>query len=232
MVIGTSRPVPLEIFSGSRHLVVTLGVPLDRYQDSEAFWHEKAEELRATAEGWGGRGLSIFSRSAVCNVFLAAKIMYLLQVLSCTRKSIHKVHRIFATFIWSSTWERTSRTNLFRRVKQGELSLCHLFLNQVISRFLLIRDQRDSFLRSLFQTTLLHHMPDFFVSSDRRERHTLSPFLRKVLFSYRFLRARFSIDYLTNVKRKRLMKDLIQNVFPVLLYRSKYEKSYGHDVLK
>lgn len=209
-----------------------LGVPLDRYRENELLWLEKTDEMRAMAEAWGGRELSIFARATICNVFLAAKIMYLLQALYCTRKHIQKFHRIFATFIWCSTWERTSRTNLFRRVKKGGLSLCHLFLQQVVSRFMLIRDERDPFLCCFFQTMLAVAMPDFFVSSAIGPRYTMSRFLREVVTSYRFLRARFSLEYLSNVKRKRLMKDLIESVFPVPLYRLMFQEGHGQDVLK
>ena len=40
------------------------------------------------------------------------------------------------------------------------------------------------------------------------------------------------MDYLSNVKRKRLMKDLIQNIFPVPVYRLMFKKALGQDVLK
>lgn len=96
-----------------------LGVPLNLYRENTKFWREKETQARAQTERWAGRDLSIFARATVCNVFLAAKIWYVLQALSCTRTNLQLLHRVFATFVWNSVWERMARTNLFRTVGRG-----------------------------------------------------------------------------------------------------------------
>lgn len=181
---------------------------------------------------WGGRNLSIFARSTVCNVFLAANIWYVLQVLYCTRSNIQRFHRIFATFVWNSKYERTSGTNLFRKVRDGGLGLSHLFLKQVVSRFLFLRDQQNPFIRKIIQVMLPGAIPEFVVSTMDNGPYKVSRYLCEVVSSYRFLISRFSIEYLSNVPRKRLLKDLADIVFPVPLYRTIYGEGSGRDVLK
>lgn len=46
------------------------------------------------------------------------------------------------------------------------------------------------------------------------------------------LAARFSLEYLSGVSRKRLSRDLIELLFPTPLYRSLYSAGTGQDVLK
>uniref|UniRef100_V5H7W5 Reverse transcriptase zinc-binding domain-containing protein n=1 Tax=Ixodes ricinus TaxID=34613 RepID=V5H7W5_IXORI len=180
---------------------------------------------------WGGRHLSIFARATVCNLFFVAKLWYLLQVLSCSRFCIQKIHRVFAVFVWASTWERTSRTNLFRRVRYGGLSLCHLFIRQVVNRFLFLRDQIDPFLRTVIQVHLCGALPDFVVSTCDGQSGPLSAYLKEVAGAYRFLAVRFSLEYLSSVSRKRLTKDLVELSFSPPLYRALYSSLPGQDVL-
>lgn len=87
----------------------------------------------------------------MCNVFLAAKVWHVLQVLCITRTNIQRLHRAFAVFDWGSTWERMIRSNLFLSVKSGGLGLVHLFLKQFVSQFLFLREQRDDFIRTTIQ---------------------------------------------------------------------------------
>lgn len=209
-----------------------LGVPLDQYKDTNEYWEAETERVRGKTTKWGGRDLSMFGRATVCNLFLVAKIWYVLQVLYMTRVQVQKLHRVFAVFIWSSSWERTSRTNLFRSVRCGGLGLVHLFLRQVVSRFAFLRDQRDGFLRTMIQLRLSDALPDFVVSSCAVRGSTARGYLREVVLAYQFLKARFSLDYLSMVTRKRLYKDLIDVTLPVPLYRSIHSAGAGQDVLK
>lgn len=209
-----------------------LGVPLQNYRDNTTYWCEKAQEIRERTENWGGRNLSIFARVTICNVFLVAKIWYVMQALYCSRLNIQKFHRIFAVFVWNSTFERTSRSNLFRKLKRGGLALPHLFLRQVVSRFFFLRDQSNPFLRTFMQCYLSDALPDFLVTSSVVARYSVSRFLREVVMSYRFLTARFSRDFLSSVTRKKLMGDLIECLFPEPLYRSVYHAGPGQDVLQ
>ncbi|CAN7938258.1 unnamed protein product [Ixodes hexagonus] len=182
--------------------------------------------------GGGGKGLSIFARATVCNLFLAAKVWYVLQVLYCSRINIQRIHRVFAVFIWSSAWERTSRTNLFRSVKAGGLGLSHLFIRQLVSRFMFLRDQQDPFLRTVIRTRLRSALPEFVVATNVDICPGLRGYLKEVVGAYRFLTARFSLQYLSGVSRKRLSRDLMNALFPTPLYRLLYSAGPGQDVLK
>lgn len=209
-----------------------LGVPLDRYRENTRFWRERATDARSQTERWAGRDLSIFARATVCNVFLAAKIWYVLQALYCTRANLQLFHRVFATFVWNSGWERTARTNLFRTVGSGGLGLGHLFLKQVVSRFMFLRDQGDPFLRTYMQVVLASELPSFLVSSCGQISGVSSRFLREVVFSFNFLSSRFSVEYLGSVTKRVMYKDLVSVVFPVPLYRNVYAGGPGQNVLK
>lgn len=165
-------------------------------------------------------------------MFLAAKVWYVLQVLHCSRINIQRIHRVFAVFIWSSVWEKTSRTNLFRRVSVGGLGLSHLFVRQLVSRFIFLRDQKDPFLRTVIQTRLHSFLPGFIVSSNVTVSGCVRGYLKEVIGAYQFLTTRFSLDYLCGVTRKRLTKDVIDIIFPTPLYRMLYSEGPGQDVLK
>lgn len=174
----------------------------------------------------------MFARASVCNAFLPAKVWYVLQVLHSSRDTIQRIHRVFVLLIWSSTWERTSRTNLFRRVKDGGLGLSHLFVRQLVNRFCFVRDQKDLLLRSVIQVRLSRALPEFIVLSDIHSSYGIRGFSKEVVSGYGFFAARFSLEYLSNVSRKRLTKDLIVSLFLTPLYRSLYSAESGQDILK
>lgn len=209
-----------------------LGVPLECYTNPDEYWKGQIESCRDKTLKWGGRDLSMFARSTVCNMFLVAKVMYVLQVLCMTRTVIQKLHRVFAVFLWRSSWERTSRTNIFRSVKAGGLGLVHLFLRQVVSRFMFFRDQRDPFLRSVMQTRLPNVLPEFVVSTSDAKCVCVRGFLREVVSAINLVKVRFSMEYLSVVTRKQLYKDLVDVCMPVPTYRSMYPAGGGKDVLK
>lgn len=208
-----------------------LGVPLEYYRDSEPYWSRQVLELRDKAEKWRGSGFSIFARATVCNLFLLSKLWYVLQVLHCSRVNVQKLHRVFAVFIWGSSWEKMSRINLFRRVREGGLGLSHLFLRQVVNRFIFFRDTNDPFLRTVCQVRLGRALPEFIVSSSS-EPGGIHGYFKELVASCRFLAARFSLDYLSEVTRKRLYKDVCDVVFPAPMYRVLYSSGTGLDVLK
>ncbi|CAN7945466.1 unnamed protein product [Ixodes hexagonus] len=165
-------------------------------------------------------------------MFFLAKLWYVLQVLQCSRINIQRIHRVFAVFIWASQWERTSRTNLFLKPKVGGVGLCHVFVRQLVSRFMFIRDQCDPFLRTVIQTRLFDVLPGFVVSSCRVRCGPLSGFLREVVSAWRFLFVRFSLDYLSAVSRKKLTRDLVDMLLPMPTYRARGPGPPGGDVLK
>lgn len=207
-----------------------LGVPLEYYCDSEPYWRRQAVELREKAEQLNGFQLSIFARATFCNVFLVSKLWYVLQVMHCSRVNLQKLHRIFAVFLWGSSWERTSRTNLFRRVRSGGLGLCHLYLRQLVNRFMFFRNNRDPFIRTVIQLRLGRRLPEFVVASVHMKA-SVRGFLKEVVDSCLFLKTRFSLEYLSTVSRKKLYKDLVETVLPVPLYRALYRVGPGQNVL-
>lgn len=69
------------------------------------------EQAREKTLKWGGRDMCVFTRSTVDNLFIVAKVWYVLQVLCIARGAVQKFHRVFAVFLWGSTWKRTSRTD-------------------------------------------------------------------------------------------------------------------------
>lgn len=208
-----------------------LGVPLEYYRDSEPYWRSQVLELRDTAGKWRGSGFSIFSRATVCNLFLVSKLWYVLQVLHCSRVNVQKLHRVFAVFIWGSSWEKMSRMNLFRRVREGGLGLSHLFLRQVVNRFIFFRDTSDPFLRTVFQVRLGRALPDLIVTTSS-EPGGIHGYFKELVASCRFLAARFSIEYLSVVTKKKLYKDVCDVMFPIPMYRALYSTGSGQDVLK
>lgn len=208
-----------------------LGTPLECYQDSEPYWRARTQDIRDRAEKWKGVFLSMFAKATVCNLFFIAKVWYVMQVLHCSRLNVQKMHRAFAVFIWSSTWERCSRDNLFRRVKEGGLGLSHLFVRQLVNRFLFLRDTSDPFLRTVCQVRLSQALPEFVVSSLHIQGR-ISGYFKEVVMSLRFLSTRFSMEYLSTVSRRKLYKDVCDSLFPIPRYRELYKEGPGQDVLK
>lgn len=155
----------------------------------------------------------------------------MLQVQYCARIHLLKIHRVFAVFIRASSWDSRCRTNLFRCVRNGGLLLTHLFLRQVVDRFRFLRNQSNPFLRTVFQVLLCDALPAFIVSSGDGATGPLSPFLKEVVAAYKFLAATFSMEYLSNVSRKKLMKELIELSCPARFYPTSYCALPGNDVL-
>ncbi|XP_037564447.1 uncharacterized protein LOC119443955 [Dermacentor silvarum] len=208
-----------------------LGVPLEHYKEAGQFWENETMKVQEKAVKWGGRSLSMFARATVCNLFAVAKVCYVLQALCMTRVHVQRLHRVLAVYVWGSNWERTSRTNLFRSVKTGGLGLAHLFLKQIVCRFAFLRDQKDPFLVRVMQLRLGTALPEFIVSSSVNS-GPMSGYLKEVIWAFRFLKVRFSMEYLSHVPKKRLYKDLIDVVLPVPLYRSMFSVGSERNVLK
>lgn len=209
-----------------------LGVPFDKYRENTMYWREKVEEMRAQTTAWAGRHASIFARATICNMFLFAKVWYVMQALFCTRANIQRFHRMFAVFVWQSSFERTKRSSLFRKLQGGGLGLPNLFVKQLVSRFLFLRDQCDPFIRTFIQVRLSSAMPNFIVSTRGVQRYAVSGYLREVVSSFRFLNARFTLDYLSQVTRKRLYCDVIELLCPEPMYRGLYRGAHTNNVLK
>lgn len=208
-----------------------LGVPLESHRNSTTYWSTVAADIDKRSKRWIHRDLSIFTRATICNVFLIAKLWYVLQVLHCARSNIQKFHRVFAVFIWTSTWEPMRRENLFRSVADGGVGLPHLFVRQLVSRFLFLRDQEVPFIREVIQNQLASFIPTFVVSTVEYHPPRLVGYLKEVVDAFNFLAVRFSREYLATVSRKKLTRDLVDILFPTPIYRVLYKNHPGHDVL-
>lgn len=73
---------------------------------------------------------------------------------------------------------------------------------------------RDPFLRTVLQLRLRDALPALIVSTNSMP-GAIRGYLKEVVDSVRFLSVRFSFDYLSDVKRKTLYKDVCDIVFPV-----------------
>lgn len=124
-----------------------------------------------------------------------------------------------------------SRIYLFRRVKEGGLGLSHIFVRQIVNRFLFLRDTTDPFLRTFLQVALVKELPEYIVSSSDDVCCVVKGYLKEVVLAVRFLGARFSFEYLSTVERKPLIMHLKEMLFPVPLYRALYNLGLGQDVL-
>ncbi|CAN7937877.1 unnamed protein product [Ixodes hexagonus] len=180
--------------------------------------------------------LSVFGRATACNIFLVAKLWYVIQVIHCARGHLQRFHRILACFIWSSTWEPMRRYNLFRSIETGGLGLAHLFVRQTVARFMFFRTSSHPFIRTLLQTHLPSLLPDLVVSSVHFSSSSCSAplrgFFKEVVSAVQFLKVRFSLEYLFDVSERELYHNLIDALFPVPLHRSRYPDISRQDVLK
>lgn len=204
-----------------------LGAPLEPLKKSTKYWEDVMDDLKERTSKWGGRDMSIFTRATFCNIFLTARVWYVLQLLHCARSSIQEMHRIFALFIWKCASEPMRRDNLFLRPSKGGLWLLHLFIQQVVSSFLALRDPQHPLLQVMFQTRLTSHILTFLVSSFIGPPARMVGFVKEVVEAFRFVSARFSLDYLASVSRTKRYRDLIYNVFPVPVYRVIYGNGPG-----
>lgn len=120
-----------------------LGVPSKYHLNSNTYWADVAADVQENTRKWKHKKLSVFGRATVCSVFIAANIFYVLQILHCAHLRVQKVHRVFTLL---KGYKPMRRDNLFRSIKSGGLSLTHLFVSQLASRFLFLCDQRHPFL--------------------------------------------------------------------------------------
>lgn len=76
-----STPITFENLSWATTPVKYLGKPLQPYRDSEPYWRRQVNDLKERAEKWKGAWLSVFGKATVCNLFLVAKIWFVMQTL-------------------------------------------------------------------------------------------------------------------------------------------------------
>ncbi|XP_075721206.1 uncharacterized protein LOC119177743 [Rhipicephalus microplus] len=208
-----------------------LGVPLDNYRNSGPHWTAAITTIRRKVATWHRRELSIFARAKACNIFLVSKLIYILQVSHCSRVHTQAFHRIFACFIWSSSWEPTRRDNLFLPLEKGGLGLVHLFVRQLVLRFFYLKDVCHPFLLAVLRNRLCYHLPFIHVTTSVAKELPLRGFLKEIVDTVSFLKARFILEYLYTIDRTNLTAALVNNLFPEPVYRKPYSLLRGHDVL-
>lgn len=207
-----------------------LGVPLEMSKDPRELWTARTANIRTHAGIWKGAALSIFQRAAVCNVFLMSKLLYLLQVLPCPRKNVNIFHRIFAMLIWRSNFEAMRRSNLFKKLMDGGIGLQHIYVKQLVMRMAFFREIRHPVLEVVKRCIEYHYLPHL-SAAVHSNFIRLSRYYREMVESVRFLSARFSVEYLFSVSKKKLTVDLADVLFPVPVYRQIPDEWPGKDVL-
>lgn len=207
-----------------------LGAPLEHSKTASQMWNGLACKVQKRSYAWKQTELSIFQRANVCNVFFLAKIVYLLQVMPCSRKSVQRFHRVFARFIWCSPYEPMRRDNLFKRVQDGGLGLQHLFVKRIVMRWMFFRNVRHPILRTTLQSIGGEFLPSVTVPV-MSLRTKLFGFYKEVVECVNFLLCRFTMQYLAEVRRKRLTIDLVDSLFPLPMYRNFPQEWHGKDVL-
>ncbi|CAN8006644.1 unnamed protein product [Ixodes hexagonus] len=149
-----------------------------------------------------------------------SSVWYAAQIVPSRQSDIHKFHRLCATFIWQSLFERTRRTNLFLSLFKGGLGLVNLELKLKVQRFLFFRDQLNPVIARSFKCLGGRYLAAWQVSTEEASpRAPLLRFYREVEDAIDFFQSRFSWDYLMQVNRKTLYWDTIDQVIPPPLYR-------------
>lgn len=196
-----------------------LGVKYDEASSGQ-MWQRSLNLLGAPLQAWSGRSLSLFSRSYICNATIYPAVLYYAQAMPCDDATAHRIHRLFATFVWRSKLERMRRTNLFLPLEKGGLGLVNVSIKLMVRRFLYFRDTKDPCLRAALQVNGFAFLRQWVVTSD------LVPNRKKALGYYKemgkaldFFSTRFSWEYLLSVKRKKLYWDTVDLVFPPPRYR-------------
>lgn len=210
---------------------VYLGVPLSSARSTAGFWAQKVTKLRDRVWSWKAIDLSVFSRSRVCNVWLASRLGYYLQVLPCSRSSINNIHRVFATFLWNSSYERTRRTSLFHSFANGGLHLTHMFARQLVWRVSFLKETRDPFLRHCIATFLKDELPGIVVSTVYDTPLFIWGFYKEVACAFRWLTPMLSLDFIFESSRRKLYWAVVDMLCPLPLYRCMFPANPGRDVL-
>lgn len=110
-------------------------------------------------------------------MFLASKLIYVLQVFHCSRVHIDAIHRIFACFIWSS-WEPLRRNNLFLPLEKDGLGVVHLFVRQLLLRFFYLKGVSQPSLLAVLQNRLCYHRLSIYVTTGIAKESPLWGFLK------------------------------------------------------
>ncbi|XP_064463656.1 uncharacterized protein LOC135374632 [Ornithodoros turicata] len=213
-----------------------LGVSLDWETADTAKWEPKINALQAKLKPYQGRKLSLISRSYVCNTVLFPVILYPAQATPIDATTVHRFERTCAVFLWQSKFERMRRTNIFWPLQEGGLGVVNLEIKIKVLRFIYFRDEARPQLRTAIQTLGTHHLLQWIVSTKGGVPNTrVLGFYREIQKSITFFCEKFSWDYLSKVKKKKLYWDTVSSSFPPPLYRRSYNETpgeHGQDVLR
>lgn len=191
--------------------------------------------VRAKAADWQGRNIPLLSRSFVCNSVFFSCAWYSAQVLPCHSNLVQKMQRMCATFVWNSSFEKTRRTNLFISPHKGGLGLISIDTKLKVHRFMLFRDKKVPMSAAAFLKLGGCYLSSWLDISNSDAAAKKAPVLRyykEIAEAVKFFESRFSKDYLSKVKRKRLYWDTIDLVMPLPLYRSGFSEADGSDVFR
>lgn len=209
-----------------------LGIKLDfAIKDTEK-WQTKLQGLHGKLQPFGGRELTLMHRSMVCNTVLYPRMLYAAQAVSIDTTTIQRFHRICATYVWNSKFEKMRRGNIYWSVEGGGLGVVNFEIKMQVQRFLYFRDEANPALRAAMQSLGTRHLAQWIASTEPTppDGRTLR-FYKEIADSIKFFLARFSWAYLANVRKRSLYWDTVANVFPPPLYRLGYTGRKDLDVL-
>ncbi|SCV66489.1 hypothetical protein ANAPC5_01427 [Anaplasma phagocytophilum] len=115
----TSKPLSFASIGWTSTPNTYLGVPLQYYRNSTLYWTEVLENSKWKAVTWVNRDKSIFTRATVRNIFLVAKLWYILQVLACKRINIPKFQSYCYIYMEIQLGEDAKRQRLPSRQVRG-----------------------------------------------------------------------------------------------------------------
>lgn len=210
-----------------------LGVNMALWEANAARWRPRLTAAEAKLQPWRTRHIALVARAHICNVVVYPATLYSARVTSIDKKSVNKLHRQWAVFVWRSSYEPMRRTNLFWGLDAGGLGLVHVEIKLTVQRFIYFRDQSDPFLRGALQSIGSAHISKWQVTTVQLHHGArAAPFYREIAGAITLLEQQFSWDYLLAVKPRRLYRDLLAKLLPPPLYRQPPVEAAKRGVLK
>lgn len=210
-----------------------LGVNLNLTGGCVLRWRGKLAAAERKLQPWRTRHITMFSRAHVCNALVYPPMLYSARITTIDASTTHKLHRLWAAFIWRSTYEPMRRSNLFWSLEKEGVGLVNVHLKLIVQRFLYFRNQPDSFLRAALQHLGSAHLARWVATSEGLN-HGLSHtgFYKEVAAALAGLEEQFSWKYLLAASPRRLYWDLLAKVLPPPLYRQPSGSAPSTNVLR
>ncbi|CAN8028602.1 unnamed protein product [Ixodes persulcatus] len=137
----------------------------------------------------------------------------------CSRITVNEFNRVFATFIWNSSYEPMRRSNLFRRTEDSGLGLGHIFVRQLIARWKFFKTPQHPFLEACKEYFLPKYTQAQASGIPSNDAIRLRGFYKEVADTIEFVGARFTSAFLESCSKKKLQKCLLKSLFSDPLYR-------------